>query len=228
MAGLDAKMTIIPVLNLSEKFELWGSGKPQEFARMLQKNLQQHNILTSNHRIGGLDAWFDIRHQTMGNGNPDVSIRAGLSQFKGQANSTILVILPSRRQELYTNVNKIGDVDLGLRTICTRRDQIDKQRNHGNFCGNIALKYQVKGEGETHSVTELLDVALNDCIIIGADVTHPGRGAVNGCPSVAAVVGSIGPNHMTYPGELRLQPSRQEVSCTIFPSWKYLSLTDSR
>ncbi|CZT20221.1 uncharacterized protein RCC_06078 [Ramularia collo-cygni] len=48
-------------------------------------------------------------------------------------------------------------------------------------------------------------------IVVGADVTHPGRGSVQHCPSVAAVVASTDPFAVNYPGSMRLRRSKQEM-----------------
>ena len=228
MNGIAAKMPFIPVLNLSWKFDLRlpnQQNDPQSsiraFANLLVTNLGNHGVIDTSSLSQSASSWFKINHcQVQQDEDATQRIRAELTNFieelrseqKSVHDPSILVILPKDGEHLYPLVKRIGDCELGIYNICSRRTQIDKQKNLGNFCGNLALKYQVKGHAETHAVKELKHVSLEDCLIIGADVTHPGRGAVNGCPSIAAVFGSIGPNHMTYPGELRLQASRQEVS----------------
>lgn len=125
----------------------------------------------------------------------------------------LMVILPKRNETWYAAVKKFGDCHLGLPTICVDFNKAQKKFGDQMFAGNIALKYQLKLKGITHHVdygnhAEI----LKNTIVLGADVTHPGPGAANGCPSIAAVVGSVDAAIMTFPGSMRLQAGRQEVS----------------
>lgn len=56
-------------------------------------------------------------------------------------------------------------------------------------------------------------VAINKrTMIVGADVTHSGQGRDPGCPSLAGIVASFGPNMTTYLASARLQTNNTEVS----------------
>ena len=103
------------------------------------------------------------------------------------------------------------------------------------YMSNIGLKFNLKRGGDNHllapsDLREVLStrtsqsgaakpggVVLNqkprvcETIIMGADVAHPTASAVPGCPSIAAVVGSVDDNFVRYPGSMRLQRSRQEI-----------------
>lgn len=48
-------------------------------------------------------------------------------------------------------------------------------------------------------------------MIMGADVTHPGRCGDDGCPSMAGVVATCEANYMHYLPSARLQDSNTEV-----------------
>jgi hypothetical protein len=83
------------------------------------------------------------------------------------------------------------------------------------------MKFNLKGRGINHSVDQdhlqsLLypespsTTAPCRTIIIGADVAHPTGSARPGCPSIAAVVGSVDDNYLHYPGSMRLQLPKQE------------------
>lgn len=49
-------------------------------------------------------------------------------------------------------------------------------------------------------------------MMVGIDVTHPGPGSVRGTPSIAAVVASTDIGFAQFPGSLRIQETRKEVS----------------
>lgn len=73
-------------------------------------------------------------------------------------------------------------------------------------------------KGVSHWVETGLQSAQSDCtaarpgtMIVGADVTHPGK-SLDNCPSMAAVVATNDHRSGHYLGSARLQKGKQEVS----------------
>lgn len=67
------------------------------------------------------------------------------------------------------------------------------------YMANVMMKVNLKGGGRNYSAADndgknkISDV-LSKTFVLGADVTHSGAGSLIGCPSIAAVVGSTGPD----------------------------------
>ena len=54
-------------------------------------------------------------------------------------------------------------------------------------------------------------------MLVGIDVTHPGKGTVKGTPSIAAVVASCDSNNFAqYPASMELQASKEEVCLELW------------
>jgi len=66
------------------------------------------------------------------------------------------------------------------------------------------MKIILKGNGINHEI-QALKSTFSNTMVIGADVTHPSPGCIPGCPSIAAVVGSIDESGGKYLGSMRLQ-----------------------
>lgn len=87
----------------------------------------------------------------------------------------------------------------------------------GAYMGNYAMKLNLR-LGNTNHVLRAQDLPVViqagqplDCMILGADVTHPSGGSATGTPSIAAVVGSIDARFGMFPGAMRLQTERNEM-----------------
>jgi eukaryotic translation initiation factor 2C len=64
--------------------------------------------------------------------------------------------------------------------------------------------------------------ALNNTMIVGADVTHPGKGPNKSAPSMAGVVATCDSHSGHYLASARLQPTNSEVNAP--DSYCYLIL----
>ena len=126
----------------------------------------------------------------------------------------IVIVLDRRDVEKYSVIKRWADSRVGIPTVCSVRDKFIKKSN--DTFGNLALKINIKMGGINHVLGQgdfgkLLKMRT---MIMGADVTHPAQQSIPGCPSIAGVVATVGRDFATYPGSLRLQESRQEVSHT--------------
>lgn len=146
-------------------------------------------------------------------------IAAGITRFKNQS-KVVLIIIPSNDTGLYSLIKRVGDMKLGVATVCSIWSKVDKNRRVDSLLGNLALKINMKLGGTNHTLEHKNLKALYkgdviNTMIVGADVTHPAAHSIQGCPSIAAVTASIDGTFGQYPGTVRLQESRQEVR--LFP-----------
>ncbi|KAF7928120.1 uncharacterized protein EAE97_009918 [Botrytis byssoidea] len=124
----------------------------------------------------------------------------------------IVVLLPNGKKsepELYSDVKWWGDCVCGIPTVCVSRDGVDRgARPDLGLLANIALKINFKLGGINHRISNL---PLRDrTMIMGADVTHVGKGQDDACPSQAGVVATRDSNYVHYLASARLQPHNTE------------------
>ncbi|KAG5652514.1 hypothetical protein H0H81_004786 [Sphagnurus paluster] len=86
-------------------------------------------------------------------------------------------------------------------------------RKKAQYFANVALKVNMKMGGVNH----LLDpesmkwFAQMPTMLVGIDVTHPGRDSVKGTPSIAAVVASVDGQFAQYPASMEMQKTKEEM-----------------
>jgi eukaryotic translation initiation factor 2C len=122
----------------------------------------------------------------------------------------MLIVLPDDTAPLYSAVKTLCDSKHGLNTICAVQFKATK-RDVASYMSNIALKFTFKLGGDVHRLPGLDTIRKKGTIVMGADVTHPSNGSIIGCPSIAAVVGTVDDQFMRFPGSMRLNPGRQEL-----------------
>ena len=85
------------------------------------------------------------------------------------------------------------------------------ERGQAQYFANIAMKVNAKLGGVNHTISTDSLRWMRDAMLVGMDITHPGKGSVKGTPSIAAVVASCDSSFIQYPASMRLQESRKEV-----------------
>ncbi|KAL6425221.1 hypothetical protein ACFW04_009460 [Cataglyphis niger] len=123
----------------------------------------------------------------------------------------IIVIIPDRTDTTYGKVKQITELKEGILTQCIKVKTVKK--NSYSAVKNILLKINSKLNGVNHvinaqSIPECLK--NNDCMLVGADVTHPSPDAIN-IPSIAAVAASSNTSAFQYNIALRLQQPKEEM-----------------
>jgi eukaryotic translation initiation factor 2C len=74
------------------------------------------------------------------------------------------------------------------------------------------MKMNLKASGINHT-TRFLEDIFSKTLVLGADVIHRSSGSIPGCPSIAAIVGSVDDRSGRYLGSMRLQDrEKKEVS----------------
>ncbi|THH04985.1 hypothetical protein EW145_g5129 [Phellinidium pouzarii] len=138
------------------------------------------------------------------------SIEAQLKTLPGRPN-IVLVFMSNRDSHVYPGLKKLCDTKLGIPTVCMLMPKVSKEKGQDQYFSNIALKVNAKLGGLNHKLDQSSLRWLNNSMLVGMDVTHPGVGCVKGTPSIAAVVASCDMDFMHYPASLRLQEYRKEM-----------------
>jgi hypothetical protein len=116
----------------------------------------------------------------------------------------VVFVLPDKNANIYGAIKRAGDQKVGINTLCVVRQASTRTvdgtkvdvvclKNDVGTIANLALKVNLKSGDDTvnHALKSNDRVLTNDSLIIGVDVTHPGAGAMQDSPSIAAVVGSL-------------------------------------
>lgn len=127
----------------------------------------------------------------------------------------VLLILNTRNVEAYSRFKSLVDRTSGCHSICmTKRTFCGRD---GTTMGNIMMKANLKCAGSNHTIQNGdLKRIMTDTLVLGADVTHPSGGSIIGCPSIAAIVGSVDDHAGRFLGSMRLQSAgKKEASTSV-------------
>lgn len=212
-------ISTLPYLDLSE-----GSGGVDLILNLLPQALHNHGLSADGLRPTQIHIPPNANLHNVDRGYEDrvATVLRGLKPAEKSA--TILVILKQKDQAKYPLIKRAAELRFGIKTVfaVAERGGQNTRPFDPESGANIALKYNLKGNGCNHYLADeefksLRAISANssaapvaDTIVLGADVTHPGRGATEGTPSIAAVVGSTDDAFMHFPGSMRLQRARKE------------------
>jgi eukaryotic translation initiation factor 2C len=126
----------------------------------------------------------------------------------------ILVLLSGIDNHIYPGIKRIGDVELGVHTVCMITSKVFKDpKKQDQYLSNVALKLNTKLGGVNHLLdqksTSWLAAKKTKTMLVGIDVTHPGRSSVLGTPSIAAMVASVDDDMVQFPASVKLQNSNK-------------------
>jgi eukaryotic translation initiation factor 2C len=223
-----AKTTTWSVLSVQTTTLTVAAGHIQNFQRSLQAGMQQYGLQAtkwpSHNNLDPLQTFAS-------SGDPDKWLER-LTNIQKKGVDVLFVLLPSKHASFYTIIKQIGDIELGLQTIC---HVCDEQKPHKaqrnppppwfgpktdpNTIANLLLKFNLKSS--QHGVNQQFAgeksyLLQGDTMLMGMDVTHAGAGAMKGAPSIAAVVGSIDDRFAQFPAVLEENQRR-----TPLPGAKY-------
>jgi eukaryotic translation initiation factor 2C len=129
----------------------------------------------------------------------------------------VILLLRQKDQNAYSVFKWLTDKVFLLQSICIVEQSMkpkvlgwDNENALGQYMANVAMKANLKGAGINHSA-QGVQQWLTDTLVLGADVTHPGSGALQGSPSIAALVGSMEASGGRFLGNMKLQAAKQEV-----------------
>ncbi|KAJ3912486.1 Piwi domain-containing protein [Lentinula edodes] len=148
--------------------------------------------------------------------DPKSLIRREAEKHNAKPNGLlVLALLPENAAELYANVKRVGDIQLGVPTQCIRWSskliQNVKSNRVDQYLNNLALKINARCGGVNHvpSSIAMNYLAEMPTMVIGADVTHPSPGST--APSFASLVSSRDPQCSIYSAQMKIQPFRREI-----------------
>ncbi|KAF7937288.1 uncharacterized protein EAE98_001602 [Botrytis deweyae] len=134
---------------------------------------------------------------------------------RGNVTRLVFVILPDKDAAIYSDIKWWGDCNLGIATICVCPPAV--RNKSSGILDNLSLKANFKLGGTNHIIgdvkepSKLIRSIRNDSLmIVGADVSHPGKGLDPECPSIAGVVASFDSKFCHFAASARLQPNNEE------------------
>ncbi|CAI4219985.1 unnamed protein product [Parascedosporium putredinis] len=144
--------------------------------------------------------------ETPTDGLTRVMIRPGDPHAQGKINTALARLAEERR---------VGDVDLGIHTVCMDWKKASKDKGRAGYFGNIALKWNLKMGGVNHQLVDTIGLVQNGkTMVVGYDVVHPTNVATAeeaAAPSVVGLVASIDKELGQWPATAWVHTSRQEV-----------------
>jgi eukaryotic translation initiation factor 2C len=139
----------------------------------------------------------------------------------------VVLLIEKKDQELYSSFKYLADTVYYFQAICAteqnfrhKRDGWTNSNHMRQYMANVAMKANLKFAGINHTADGVSNW-LDKTLVIGSDLTHPGNGAVDQCPSIAAVVSSVGKDGGLFYGHLWLQRKSDvsnESSTIRYPS----------
>ncbi|KAH5540707.1 hypothetical protein HBI27_098380 [Parastagonospora nodorum] len=165
-------------------------------------------------------------------------LQSGLRKAQQQKVDLVILVLRSKDQEVYSNFKYLADRVFGIPSIVmvtasNFRGGAWNVTGLDQYIGNIMMKANLKLGGINHSAESdrgNIKNHLENTLVLGSDVTHPSNGSLFGCPSVAALVGSVDNTGGCFLGSLRLQDqgSKEMIddlkSMVVDRLWDWFSL----
>ncbi|CAG8498958.1 572_t:CDS:10 [Ambispora gerdemannii] len=170
--------------------------------------------LTETMRNQGMEIKNDRPPTYFGNNVRNVSEM--MHNYYSQHNSSnnplqlIVMIMPKRTSQLYGEIKKVSDIELGVPSQCIIADRLNKPRNFSTWT-NISMKINSKlGGCNLYLPKSSLPNSIESkpTMIMGADLSHPSFGSNK--PSIAAVTASMGYSYTKYYGRVSQNTPRDE------------------
>lgn len=129
----------------------------------------------------------------------------------------LFVVIPDAKDAtLYNAIKRVGDVELGVHTVCMVRKNLFNDRGQLQYFANVGLKVNLKGGGVNHKLSN--DIPLlkaGKTMVVGWDVLHPtnlGVDKESGLPSVAGLVATVDGQLGQWPAVGWAQAGGQEMA----------------
>lgn len=162
--------------------------------------------------------------------NADDTESGQTSENTNKTPDIVVLLLKKKDQDVYSSFKYLTDKVFCFQSICATQDNFkpkDTVISHPNrpdqiisgwqndnamrqYMANVAMKANLKVCGVNHTVTGI-DSLLKRTLVLGADLTHPGNGAVDGCPSISGVVSSVEGTGGWFLGQSYLQPKSEII-----------------
>lgn len=134
-----------------------------------------------------------------------------LEKWVGRRPQLVLVVLPTGQDRVFRQVKWVADCKLGLANHCVLVDKFSK--GNPQYMANNALKINLKLGGVNHTLDSSSGGILSQgkTMVVGIDATHPSPTELENFPTVAAIVASTDGRLGQWPGDARIQKSKQEI-----------------
>lgn len=134
-----------------------------------------------------------------------------LSKWANKRPQLILIVLPTNQDRVFRHVKWVADCKLGLANHCVLVDKFSK--GNPQYMANNALKINLKLGGVNHNLDQSSAGILSQgkTMVVGIDATHPSSTELENFPTVAAIVASTDGRLGQWPGDARIQTSKQEI-----------------
>lgn len=139
--------------------------------------------------------------------NQQGDIKRGLTQaverarIKKDEPPQLVVVIMRDRSRLYSDIKRIAETELSVRTQCILSKNMRKQKGFEQFCVNVGLKINAKLGGRNYSLSagQIDFITSVPTMVFGADVYHSGVGEIH-MPSIASVCASMDAAATIYSG----------------------------
>ncbi|CAH8864637.1 unnamed protein product [Trichobilharzia szidati] len=136
---------------------------------------------------------------------PKRELNRKFDEFSRQNCAFLLLILYD--EESYSEIKRLSDLQMGIRTQCVRSRTLGKP----NVFPNLVLKLNGKLGGVNWRIPGLIKNSEELIMVFGADVTHPAPTQIQQIrKSIAAVIGSVSPDLMRYAVVVRQQATTEK------------------
>lgn len=146
--------------------------------------------------------------------NQDITSSLGdkMSYIKSSTGvKLILLIFPwVQPKAIYDQIKFIGDIVLGIHTVCVVAKKIYKSLNHADYFANVALKVNLKLGGSNHTIEPLLSVSKST-MFAGYDVIHPTGPGTESMKSQVGLVASLDKDCCQWSGCYWGRTARKEI-----------------
>ncbi|ESZ93179.1 hypothetical protein SBOR_6458 [Sclerotinia borealis F-4128] len=194
------------------------------FAKALAVKLKDHGLGTQafNGKLVPTVAWpTNDKNKTYDSVQRRSAFNILLDKCVGKSlPSLLIVVLPSKDATIYSDVKWWGDCHAGIATVCVGPPAVKFQS--AGLLSNLSLKVNFKLGGINHVIGNSENYygfrgciptqtdKVNRVMIVGADVSHAGKGPDTGCPSMAGIVASFDNKFCHYAASSRIQANNEE------------------
>jgi eukaryotic translation initiation factor 2C len=200
----------------------------EEIAKELEKTIRE---TLRRYNVGNANKNVTIKRMSLQKLGDD-QLREALSEVKEKQSDgrkkLVFLVLPGRDRSIYPAFKDMADREFGLQAICMTEGKLfsgegynRKLKKVEQYLGNVMMKANIKCGGINHTaggpvdpksmsyMTAMTD-QIKDTMLLGADVTHPSVASIEGCPSIAAMVGSVDNRGGKFLGSMRLQDQEKK------------------
>jgi hypothetical protein len=149
-------------------------------------------------------------------------------ELRGAGYNFVFVLLPSKDIDQYNKVKTVGDIEVGIDTVCLVQPNAisDKRKtNKDQYWHNIYLKANLKMGGVNHTVKCAAAEAIlsqRRAMVVGYDVTHAVPGAGGTSSSIIGMVANVDHHLAQWPATIAFQIEKNKEIVDSMKCWQQL------